>query len=133
MAVTYVFRTGIVTTAVAANMREMSRRLDKGDCGGMFVVGLVPIGSPAGTAPTRWISSGWVPQVYSQTIADPTLCYTRAKKAWEDDGDVFPYTQAQVTNALANCEFTNGTYQGQPESPQQMMARLGLEPARPAI
>lgn len=128
---TYVFRTGVVTTAVATNLREMSRRLDKGDCGGMFIVGLYSIGSIAGTAPTRWISSGWVPLVYSQTIADDVLLYTRAKKAWEDDGDVFPYTQLQVTNALAACTFSNGTFNGQPESPFAMMIRLGLEPAKP--
>lgn len=131
MAVTYVFRTGIVTNAVAANLREMSRRLDKADCGGMFTAGLYPIGSAAGTAPTRWISSGWVPLAYSQTIADDVLLYTRAKKAWEDDGDVFPYTQLQVTNALNACTFSNGTFNSQPESPFEMMARLGLEPAKP--
>lgn len=128
---TYVFRTGVVTNAVAANLREMSRRLDKADCGGMFTTGLYPIGSAPGTAPTRWISSGKVPLTYSQTIADDVLLYTRGKKAWEDDGDVFPYTQLQVTNQLAQCTFSNGTFNGQPESPFEMMARLGLEPARP--
>lgn len=127
---TWVFRTGIVPTAFAVNFRELSRRLDKQHCAGMFVNGLYPIGSPPGTPPTRWISSGWVPQVYSQTIANDVLLFTRAKAVWEADGDVFPFTQTQVTNVLSNCEFTNGNYQGQPESPFQMMARLGLEPAR---
>jgi hypothetical protein len=127
----YVFGHAVVTTAVAANLREFSRRLDKGDCSGMFVVGL----SATGAAPaTHFISSGWIPKVYAETMADPVLLYTRAKKAWENDGDVFPYTQTQVTNAHNKCVFTNGTRAPvapevgrQPESPFELIARLGLK------
>lgn len=122
---TYVFGTMIATATVAANLREFSRRLDRGDCDGMFTAAL----SPTGNAPaTHFISSGLVPQPYAQTLTSDTLLFTRAKKAWEDDGDVFPFTQLQVTNALANCDITNGTKNGQPETPFQAMARLGLKP-----
>jgi hypothetical protein len=122
---TYVFGTGVVTAVVAVNLREFSRRLDKGECDGMFISAL----SATGLAPaTHYISSGLLPKRYAETITDPQLLYTRAKKAWEDAGDIFPYTQLQVTNALAQCTFSNGKFQGEPESPFEMMARLGLQP-----
>jgi hypothetical protein len=106
MAKTYVFGTMVATAVVAVNLQEMSRRLDKQDCGGMFTAAL----SPTGLAPaTHYISSGLVPQAYADTLTDSVLLYTRAKAAWEADGDVFPYTQAQVTNQLGNCTITNGT------------------------
>lgn len=135
---TYVHGTAIVTAAVAANLRELSRRLDKGHCAGMFTVGL----SATGNAPaTHYISSGWIPQAYANTIRSNTLLFTRAKKAWEDDGDVFPFSQTQVTNALSKCTLTNGTIDklvdgvmtNVPESPHEMMARLGLQFVRTAI
>lgn len=139
----YVFGTAIVTLAAAANLREMSRRLDKGDCGGMFIVGLCPVGSPVGTVATRYISSGSIPQLYAQTLNSPTLLYTRGKAAWEADGDVYPYTQLQVTNAWNNCDLSNGTKQVTdpvtnvvstvPESPWEMLTRLGLEPCRATL
>lgn len=123
MAANYVFGTAIVTLAVATNLREFSRRLNRGDCNGMFIQGLSATGlSPA----THFISSGSVPQVYAQTINNDVLLFTRAKAAWEADGDVFPYTQLQVTNALNQCDITNGTFGGQPETPFQAIARLGL-------
>lgn len=121
----YVFGTMIATAAVAANLQEFSRRLDKTDCGGMFTAQLSPTGVPPAT---HFISSGLVPQAYAQTIADSTLLFTRAKAAWEADGDVFPFTQLQVTNALAACDITNGTKAGQAETPFQAMTRLGLKP-----
>lgn len=128
---TYVFGTMVATAVVAVNLREFSRRLDKADCAGMFTSAL----SATGLAPaTHFISSGLVPQVYAETLKDSTLLYTRAKKAWEDDGDVFPYTQLQVTNQLAQCTITNGTRPPvgdevgrQPETPFELMARLGLK------
>jgi hypothetical protein len=118
----YVFGTAIVTSGVAVNLRELSRRLDKGDCDGMFVTPL----SATGLAPaTHYISTGWVPQVYAQTLNDATLLYTRAKKAWEDDGDVFPFTQAQVTNALSKCDVSA-------DPPFEALTRMGLQLVQPA-
>lgn len=119
----YVHGTAIVTNAVAVNLREFSRRLDKDHCAGMFTTGL----SASGNVPaTHWISSGWIPQVYAQTIRDPQLLYTRAKKAWEDDGDVFPFTQTQVTNALGNCDISA-------DPPFTAMARMGLKLINPSL
>jgi hypothetical protein len=116
----YVFGTAVVTSAVAANLREFSRRLEKDDCDGMFIASLSANGL---TPATHYISSGWIPRVYAETIRDATLLYTRAKKAWEDDGAVFPYTQTQVTNALSQCDITA-------QDPQTVMTRLGLQPVR---
>lgn len=128
----YVFGTMVATLAVAVNLRELSRRLDKEDCNGMFISPLSVTGSlPA----THFISSGFVPRVYAETLKNSTLLFQRAKKAWEDDGDVFPFTQLQVTNALGNCTITNGTRPPvdeevgrQPETPFELVARLGLKP-----
>jgi hypothetical protein len=96
----YVFGTAIVTAVVAANLRELSRRLDKEECDGMFTTPLSVTGNlPA----THYISTGWIPVPYAQTIRDPILLFQRGKKAWEDDGDVFPFTQNQeITMRLVN-------------------------------
>lgn len=101
----------------------MSRRLDKGDCGGMFTSPLSATGLPPAT---HYISTGSVPLAYAQTLKSDTLLYTRAKKAWEDDGDVFSYTQLQVTNNLAKCDFST-------DNPFVAMARLGLKPVSALI
>lgn len=119
----YVFGTCIVTAAVAANLKDMSRRLDKAHCAGMFTTGLSATGQ---TPITHYISTGAIPQVYAQTLNSDTLLYTRAKKAWEDDGDVFPFTQAQVTNAHSKCDFST-------DDPFIAMARMGLQPVRSAV
>ena len=118
---TYVFGTAIVTLAVASNLQEMSRRLDKPHCGGMFTSAL----SASGTAPaTHYISSGLIPQFYAQTIANNVLLFNRAKAAWEADGDVFPYTQLQVTTQLALCDISQ-------DPPFEAMARMGLRLVQP--
>jgi hypothetical protein len=131
MSKNYVFGHMVATAIVATNLKEMSRRLDREDCGGMFVSALSATGAlPA----THYISSGWVPRIYAETLTDSVLLYTRAKKAWEDDGDVFPYTQLQVTNALNQCTITNGTRPPvgeevgrQPETGLELIVRLGLK------
>jgi hypothetical protein len=113
----YVFGTAIVTAVVAANLRELSRRLDKEECDGMFTTPLSVTGNlPA----THYISTGWIPVPYAQTIRDPILLFQRGKKAWEDDGDVFPFTQNQVTNALGNCDITA-------DNPWEALTRMGLK------
>lgn len=113
----YTHGTAIVTAAVAVNLRELSRRLDKGDCGGMFTTGLSLTGNlPA----THFISTGWVPKAYAQALTDPVLLFNAGKKAWEDDGDVFPFTQLQVTNALNNCDISS-------DPPFDALARTGLK------
>lgn len=125
----YTFATVVVTAAVAANLQELSRRLDKGNCGGMFVAKLSATGSlPA----THFVSSGLVPNPYLNAITNNVRLYTLAKRAWEDDGDVFPYTQLQVTNALSKCSLSDGTIvdgngDTVAESPFDMIARLGLK------
>ena len=139
----YVFSTIVVTTAVAVNLRKLSQMLDKGDLDGMFVVGL----SATGIAPaTHYISSGAVPQAYLNAITNDVRLFNIAKKAWEDDSLVFPFTQLQVTNALNKCTVSDGTYDdpaidpltGQPigiraEGPFELMARLGLQPVKVAL
>lgn len=121
---TDIMTTIVVTNAVAVNMRELSRRLGKTDCDGMFQTRL----SASGNLPaTHYISSGYIRPAYLNAFTDPVRLFNIAKKAWEDDGDIFPFTQTQVTNALGNCTVTDGTYLGQPEDAYQLMARLGLQ------
>jgi hypothetical protein len=79
--------------------------------------------SPTGNAPaTHYASSGYVPQMYITAMTSPVQLYTVAKKAWEDDGDVFPFTQQQVTNALANCTIVTAEH-----DPHAVLAQLGLK------
>ena len=118
----------IVTSAVATNLRELSRRLDKGDMDGMFSVGL----SATGAAPaTHFISTGCVPKPLLVALRSPAAMFNAAKAAWVADGDVFPFTQAQVTNALNKCDVSSAASDSEgplPETPQQAMTRLGLVP-----
>jgi hypothetical protein len=129
----YRFGTLIVTSAVANNLRLLSQMLDKGDCDGMFTTAL----SATGTLPaTHYISSGAIPKVYFTALSNPTTLFNVAKKAWEDDNLVFPFTQAQVTNTLSKCTVSDGTYDNgvdgpQPEGPHDLLARLGLKIINP--
>lgn len=121
---TDVMITIVVTAGVAVNIRELSRRLGNVDLDGMFQTRLSATGNlPA----THYISSGYIRPAYINAFTDPVRLFTVAKRAWEDDGDVFPFTQIQVTNKLALCTVTDGTYNGQPEDGYQMIARLGLK------
>lgn len=119
-------RTVIVPTGVAADLRELSRRLGKQALNGMFATRLSPSGN---TPATHFISCGHLPPAYVNAITDPVRLFTVAKQAWEDDGDVFPYTQAQVTNRLQNVVIHDGYHPvtRMPESPQEILARLGLQ------
>jgi hypothetical protein len=128
----------VVTAAVAANLRDLSKRLEKSHCDGMFTQGL----SASGNLPaTHFISSGHVPAVYLNAVTNNVRLYNLAKAAWEADGDVFPYTQAQVTNALNNCTLHDGTFTStiegvtaaRPESPHALLARLGLKLIHPSV
>jgi hypothetical protein len=117
--------TVIVTAAVATNLRELSRRLGKVDLNGMYATRLSASGNPPAT---HYISSGHLPAPYINAITDGTRLFNVAKAAWEADGEVFPYTQAQVNNALANCTIHYGTAPGgAPETPRELIARLGLQ------
>ncbi len=125
----------VVTAAVAVNLRKLSQMLDKGDLDGLFTVGL----SATGNAPaTHFISSGAVPKAYLSAITNNVRLFNIAKKAWGDASLVFPFTQAQVTNALSKCAISDGTYNdptlvnGVPvgirdEGPHELIARLGLK------
>lgn len=118
-------RTVIVPTAVAADLRELSRRLGKQNLAGMFAVRL----SASGALPaTHFISSGHLPDGYVRALTDPVRMFNVAKAAWEADGDAFPYTQNQVTNRLSNVVVHSGYGpNGMPESPHELIARLGLK------
>lgn len=117
---TDIMTTIVVTSGVAANMRELSRRLGKQDLDGMFQTALSATGNlPA----THYISSGYIRPAYLNAMTDPVRLFTIAKRAWEDDGDVFPFTQAQVTNKLALCTVINGTN----EDAYALIESLGLK------
>ena len=136
----HILATVIVTSGVAANLRQLAHRLDKGDLDNMFQVGL----SATGVAPaTHFISTGYMPKPFLKCMRSATLMFNTAKAAWEADGDVFPLTQAQVTNRLNNCsvvvagdEMVNGVPTKQTpvvegdsliETPQETLTRLGLQ------
>lgn len=113
----------IATAPVAAALRELSRRLDKSECDGMFISPVALKATP--TVLAGYINNGPMPSAYVNAVTSPTRLYTLGKKAWEDDGDVFPYTQAQITNNLSKCSYSDGTYLGQPEDAFAWMDRLG--------
>ena len=125
-----VLTTVIVTSAVVVQLREMSRRMGKVDLNGMFLTGL----SATGTGPaTHFISSGWIRPEYLLAITDNVRLFNAAKAAWEADGAVFPYTQTQVTAFRAGIFVSDGTFNGQPETPHAFIARINLQIVRGTI
>lgn len=121
---TDVITTVVCTTAVAVNIRELSRRLGKVDLNGMFIRGL----SATGIAPaTHFISSGFIRPAYLNAVTNNVRLFNIAKAAWEADGNTFPFTQLQVTNFLAQCTVSDGTFNGNDEDPHALIARLGLK------
>lgn len=108
----------VVTSAVAVNLRELSRRMGKRVLDSMYTAAL----SSTGSAPaTHYVSSGFVPDTYINAMTHATRLYNAARAAWEDDGDVFPFTQQQVTNALGNCTVVLGD-----RDPHAIIGDLGL-------
>lgn len=119
--------TVVVTAAIAPTIKEISRRMGKVDLNGMFLTGL----SATGIAPaTHFISSGLVRQEYLNVITDNVRLFNAAKAAWEADGNVFPYTQTQVTAARTALSISDGTFNNLPEGPHEFIARLGLKIVR---
>ena len=125
-----VMTTIVAPLVVVVNIRELSRRLGKADLDGMFLTGLSATGSlPA----THFISSGWIRPAYLNAMTDSVRLFNIAKAAWEADAEVFPFTQLQVTNALSNCVVHDGTFNGEPEGPHALIARLGFQLARSVL
>jgi len=122
--VTDVTTTIVCTAGVAVNIRELSRRLGKLDLDGMFTAAL----SATGSLPvTHYISSGLIRPAYLNAFTDDVRLFNIGKAAWEADSEVFPFTQAQVTNRLAACTVSDGTFNGGPEGPHELLVRLGLK------
>lgn len=120
----YQLATIIVTNNVATGVRQLSSRLDRDDLGGMFSTGL---SANEALSITHWISSGYVPKAFIKCMRDPALMFVKAKEAWEADGEAFPFTQSQVTNALNNCVIVSGSEGETIEPPLETIARLGLK------
>lgn len=113
----YVFGTFIVTNGVRNALRDLATHLDRAETDGMFRVGL----SATGIAPiTHWISTGFVPPPFLVNMQDSVKMFNNASAAYARDGEVFPYTQLQVTNALNNCDTSQ-------DNPFEAMARMGLQ------
>ena len=123
----YQMATVVVTAAVATALRDLAFRLDKGDMAGMFTVGL----SATGAAPaTHFISSGCVSKPLVVLLRDPVLMFTTASAAFAADSQAFPYTQLQVTAALAQCTLSAGASNTEtplPQTPLAVIAGLGLQ------
>lgn len=113
----------IVQAGAAANIRKFSQMTGKVDLDNMFLTALSATGQPP---VTYYVSSGAVPDSYLDMLSTPDKLYTRAKAVWEADGLEFPFTLAQVTTALSKVTVGYGTFNGEPEGPHAMLARLGL-------
>jgi hypothetical protein len=123
----YQLATIIVTDAVANNLRQLAYHLDKDDMVGMFTT---PLSATGSNPPTHWVSSGCVPKPLVKLMRNPTQMYNVAKAAWAADGEVFPYTKAQVTNALSKCTIDAGADDSEeplPTDPLDVIAAAGLQ------
>ena len=128
----------IVTAAVAVNLRKLSQMLDRSETDGMFTTGLSATG--AEPAP-HYISSGHVPKIYITALSSPAKLKAAAEKAYADEGENFPFTLTQITNALSKCTISDGTTMELidgvatvvEEGPHALIARLGLKLISPPI
>lgn len=134
----YEHATIVIPLSVAVRLRKLSQMLDRSETDGMFVVEL----SATGNGPaTHFVNSGQMPAQFMESVKSPTLLHTRAQAAFAKENTAYPFTQAQVTAALALCSISNGTrtvvIDTVPtvvsESPLDFIARLGLQPVRVAL
>lgn len=123
----YQLATIVVPANIAANMRSLAAKLDRVEMVGMFTAGL----SATGLAPaTHFISTGFTPKPMIRLMRNSTQMFNVAKAAWEADGEVFPFTQAQVTSRLTACTVVAGPTDSEEawsEGPFETLARLGLK------
>jgi len=131
----YEHKTIVVTAAVALVIRKLAQLLDRDETDGMFVVGL----SPSGKLPaTHYISSGQVPSVFLEAMANATTLHLKAIDACALEGITMPFSQLAVTTALLGCAIGTGkasvVIDGVPtiidEGPHEMIARLNLKLVR---
>lgn len=109
----------VVPAAITPVIQDFCRRVGRGFADGMLTTAL----SPTGQAPaTHYVSSGFIKQAFIDVMQSPVQLFNVAKKEWALDGEVFPYTQAQVTNRLSQCTLVVG----ESEAPLAVLARLGL-------
>lgn len=110
----------VVPAAIAPIIRDFCARVGRGFGDNMLATGLSATGQePA----THYVSSGFIQQQFINVMQSPTQLFNIAKREWQNDGEVFPYTQAQVTNRLQQCVLVVG----EGEAPLEVLARLGLQ------
>lgn len=112
------FITAVVPSGVQAAMQKVGDALGIGYVN-MFSTGL----SISGSAPiTHYIASGYAPPRFVNAINNASLddLYNFVQERIVDTGVTFPYSKAQVRNALGNCDFSR-------EAPFDALARLGLQ------
>ena len=110
------FGTIVVPTAVATVLRRIAQ-IRGHDTDGMFVKRLSATGLPPAT---HFISSGFLPQAFALALTNPTQMKAIIDAAAAEQGIASPYTLAQVTNALNQCDVTQ-------QAPDEVLARLGLQ------
>ena len=118
----YTFAITVVSNPVKNNMLLLAEAIDF-EAGGMWTR---PMSITGALPATRWISNGMTPNKLLEGMADPVKMFNFARAKYLADGQDFPFTQLQVTNALGNCTVTDGTFNGQPEDAFALAARLGL-------
>ena len=128
----YTQATIVIPLAAVIALRKLSQMLDRIETDGMFTTGLSATGNlPA----THFISSGQVPDGFATALRSPSLFNTTAQAAFAKEGVSYPYTLAQVTNALSICSISDGTRTVMidgvstvvNEDPHAFIARLGLK------
>ena len=96
----------IVPAAIAAIMRNVSKRLDKFETDGMLIA---PLSATGASPATHFVSSGQIPQSYVNAMNNPAKLEAAAKVAFAREKIAFPYTTLQITTALSSCMISDGT------------------------
>lgn len=115
----------IVTAAHVANARAMGAALTPAGSG-MYTTAL----SANGANPAiHYVSSGLIQEQFAALLADPVALRNAALSGAQAQGITLSVTQADVDALVATAIVHDGTHPttGQPETPHELFARLGLK------
>lgn len=117
-----VLRTVIIPAAYIAKARIMGAELTPAGAG-MYLSGL----SASGALPaTHYVSSGMIRTEFAVLLTDPVALFAAAQAGAAVQGIAMTSTQTDANNLVANAIVHDGTYNGNPETPHELFARLNL-------
>lgn len=120
-----VLRTIIVPAADVITARTLGAALAASGAG-MYVTGL----SASGLTPaSRYVSSGLIGAEFAAILNNPAMLLAAAQAGAQEQGITLNVTLSEVESVVAASIVHDGTHPttGEPETPHELFARLGLK------